>query len=177
MKFRSKILGALLALTPSLAFAAGYVTNGVPTVPTPSTYPYPQIMGNELLPADTQLPSGQVPQSVAPTAAQVALAATCAAANPGTISSNALTLNTQCGLLTTDALAMAPGATYTATITNSLVSATSTIYAGTWLKSATAGRVQIVSITPGAGSFVVVIKNSSATATLNGTGVISFFIL
>jgi hypothetical protein len=49
---------ALLAAVGGIAWAAGYTTNGLPTTSA-------QLTGNELIAADTQLPSGQTPQSEA----------------------------------------------------------------------------------------------------------------
>lgn len=69
-KDRLKLAGATIAVTAGLAFggyalAGGFLTNGLPQAggsQYPSTIP---LTGNELLPADTQLSSGQMPQSEA----------------------------------------------------------------------------------------------------------------
>lgn len=86
-----------------------------------------------------------------------------------TASSGAATLNRAVGTITSESLTTAAGSTYTLTLTDSLISASSTILANVFLGSATTGTPQIVSATPGAGSAVIVVKNIHASAAFNGT--------
>ena len=65
------IAGGIFALALNNASAAGFFTNGVPPAggtQYPTTLP---LTGNELIPADTQLPSGLNPQSEAISTAQL----------------------------------------------------------------------------------------------------------
>ena len=162
------------------AWAAGYLTNGLPQIPligtTSNPGSYGQLYGNELIPVDTGLPSGQVPQSVAAQVAEVAAAGACMAATAATASAGAVTSNTLCGTVTSESLSTAAGATYTLTLTDSLISATSQVYAGAWLKAATAGKVQVQSVTPGAGSAVIVVKNVGTAAINASTIVVPFMV-
>lgn len=160
-----------------LALAAGMYTNGMLTVPSTTTgQVYGQVVGNERLPLDTQLSSGANPQTVAATAAQVGATAVCMAGNTGTASAGAVTINAQCGTVTSESLATAAGSTYTLTVTNSMVTASSLVYASAFLKSSTAGKVQVQSVTPASGSVVIVVKNISATTAVSGTILVPFFI-
>lgn len=62
---------AAAALMAGSALAAGFLTNGVPTAGTaPYQFTLP-LTGNEQLPADTELPAGQSPQSEAITVNQL----------------------------------------------------------------------------------------------------------
>jgi hypothetical protein len=91
-------------------------------------------------------------------------------------SSGAATLDVQCGTVTTESLTTAAAATYTLTLTNARISATSHVFANLYLGTSTTGTPGITTVTPGSGSVVIVVKNTHASAALNGTLKISFFV-
>lgn len=90
-----------------------------------------------------------------------------------TASAGAATLNKSAGTITTEALTTATGAYYTLTVTNSDVGPADQVFASVAYGTATAGSPVIVTVTPKAGSFVVVIRNPD-TAAFNGTLKVSF---
>ena len=166
---------ALLAIPA--AWAAGFYTNGVPV---PSTgynatngssanggtgFTYSgELGGYELVPLDTNLAQGQAPQTIAATTFQIAAIGAAIAGNTATATSGAATLSTTYGLITSEAITTAAGASYTLTLTNTTVALTSKIQAVAYLGAGTAGALQIVSITPAAGSVVIVVKNVGTAA-------------
>jgi len=82
----------------------------------------------------------------------------------------ASTINAQSGVITTEALTTAAGADYTFTLTNSLITAaTANLMVQALYGSATAGVPHVVSVTPAAGSAVIVVRNIDAAAAFNGT--------
>lgn len=91
----NKLLGATalaLTLSASVAGAAGFLTNGLPTAggsQYPSTIP---LTGSELVPADTQLTNGQNPASEAISVSQLKgyFRAPSVLTNNTTVSTNAL---------------------------------------------------------------------------------------
>ena len=173
-KFAWGLLG-LLSLS-GVAWADGFNTPGLPQVPVTVSPTYGQVIGNETIAADTNLASGANPQSVAVMPAQIAAIGACMGASTGTASSGAVTLSRQCGLITSESLSTAVAATYTLTITNTLVTATTPVQASAFLGSSTAGHVQVVSVTPAAGSVVIVVKNTG-TAAISGTIFVPFFVV
>ena len=160
----------------------GWITNGAPLVgpasvngavlPLPNGQ-YPQLDSHALVSADTELAAGGTPQTVGAAAAQIAMIAAAMIHNTQTSTVHAATINTFSGQVITEALSTASGATYTFTLTNSLITATSTplfdIRSGT---NTTPGMVP-TSVTCSAGSAVLVFTNTG-TAALNGTMVIAF---
>lgn len=186
MTLRKTFLTGVALLVPVAAYAAGYYTNGVPQVTAGGTYyasngvcstianasttcgnTYSNELGGyELIPADTQIGGGAAPQTVAPTTFQVgALASVMSAStNLATASGGAATLSTTYGIIKSEALTTAVGSSYTLTLTNTTVAATSKVQAGAYLGAGTQGALQIVSITPASGSVVIVIKNVGSLA-------------
>lgn len=156
---------------------AGLSTNGLPAVVTVATTggQYFGVTGYETVAADTARAAGGVPQSVAPTLFQIAALAAGIAANAGTESSNAVTLNTVAGTITTASLSTAAAGTYVITLTNSTVAATSNVQAAVYDKTNTTPGVLIQSIVPAAGSVVITLKNNGSAA-LNGTCVVAFWV-
>ena len=139
-----------------------------------------QIGPDALIPADTQLVTGAPPQTVAPTAFQIAAHAGPLFKNTATSTSSAATLNTVSGIIQTESIATAINSFYTMTVTNSLVSTANTppspVPQVEMLSySNTQGKVQINSITNGAGSFVCIFQNVGSQA-FNGTFLIPFHI-
>jgi len=94
----------------------------------------------------------------------------------GTSTAGAATVNTQNGVITTEALATASAGTYTFTLTNSLINASSTVLVSIGKGTATTGGLTPVFVTPAAGSAVMLLQNVTA-ASLNGTVKIYFTVL
>jgi len=88
--------------------------------------------------------------------------------------SGAATLNKMSGIVTSESLTTAAGATYTLTLTNSDIAAADIVMADVCLGSATTGTPSITTVKPGAGSVVILVQNLHASAALNGTILISF---
>lgn len=89
----------------------------------------------------------------------------------------AATLSKMAGKITSEALTTAAGADYTLTLTNTTVAATDMIFASVDNGTNTTAGLAVGRVTPGAGSAVILIRNTHATVALNGTIVISFFVL
>jgi len=89
----------------------------------------------------------------------------------------AATLNKNAGVITSEALTTAAGAQYTLTLTNSQVAAADQVMVSVQLGTATTGTPNVCTVTPAAGSVVIVIQNIHATVALNGTIKIAFVVL
>ena len=157
---------AVIALG-TVAQASGFWTNGL----TASLGP----RGTELFPADVQTPGSTngaagTPLSVAIQAAQIAGLAVAQAANTGSTSSHAVTINKATMAITTESLSTAVGATETITVTDSFVTATSNVACSDLQKvsDVTAARFAVTSVTPASGSFVIAFYNNG-TAAASGT--------
>lgn len=149
---------------------AGWLTNGMGGVYSRDTTnnSYRRPTGAEQIPVDTDTTSGVAPQTVALTAFEIAALAASLVNNTGTLSSDAATQNTLTGNITTEAKTTAVGASFTGTITNSTVSASSVIDAVVSSRTNTVPGAYVSAITPASGSFTVAITNGG-TAALNGT--------
>jgi hypothetical protein len=99
-----------------------------------------------------------------------------APAGTATASAGVATLHAQQGTITSEALATAAGSTYSLTLLDVVVGSNSVIMASAQLGSSTQGTPQIVSVTPGSDSAVIVVKNIHATLAFNGTIKIQFVI-
>jgi hypothetical protein len=86
----------------------------------------------------------------------------------------AATLNKGSGIVTSEALTTAAGATYTLTITNSTIAATDLVFPSVELGTATTGTPAITTTTVVAGTITIIVQNIHASAALNGTIKISF---
>lgn len=86
-----------------------------------------------------------------------------------TSTAGAATVNLPLSSVTTESLTTAAAATYSFTLTNSLITATSVVTASVGNGTNSAGSPCITTITPAAGSAVIVIQNIHASAALNGT--------
>lgn len=91
--------------------------------------------------------------------------------------SGAATLNQGGGLVTSEALSTAAAATYTLTLTNSLIDANTLVFAQANLGTSTQGTPSVTSVANGAGSAVIKVKNIDATLAFNGTIVVAFFLV
>lgn len=102
--------------------------------------------------------------------------------NPGddgfaTSTAGAATINHTGGVITTEALSTAAAATYTMTLTNNDIAANSAVMVSIGNGTNSAGAPVVTTVTPAAGSVVIVIKNVHASAALNGTLTIAFAVL
>ena len=88
----------------------------------------------------------------------------------------AATLNKNAGVVTSEALTTAAGATYTLTVTDSAVAAADQVTASVQLGTATTGMPAVATVTPAAGSLVIIVQNIHASAALNGTIKIAFVV-
>jgi hypothetical protein len=159
---------------------AGWLTNGMQPVAAivqnGSTLQAAYVNFN-LTTIDVPTSGGTQPVTAAATAFQIATHVAGLVANQATSTAGAATLNTMSGLITTEALTTAPGATYTFTLTNSLITSTTSPAPQVQMldKTNTGGATQINSITNAAGSSVFVFQNTGTSA-WNGTRLIAFHI-
>jgi len=91
-----------------------------------------------------------------------------------TATTGAATLNTASGIVTSESISTAAGANYTLTITNSAIAATDIVLASVQFGTATTGTPEVTNVTPAAGSLVIIIKNTHASAAFNGTIKVAF---
>lgn len=90
---------------------------------------------------------------------------------PGTATAaaGAATLNSQTGVVTTEALVTAAAANYTLTLTNNKVTSTAIVLVCVTQGTNTTAGATLWTVTPGSGSVVILVKNEHASAALNGT--------
>lgn len=86
--------------------------------------------------------------------------------------SNASTLANKCGTITTESATTAAGATFTETITDTVVAASDICMAS--ITTSGTGTPAVTKVTPAAGSLVIITQNIHASAAFNATLVISF---
>jgi hypothetical protein len=91
-----------------------------------------------------------------------------------TATTGAATLNKNAGVITSESLTTAAGATYTLTLTDSTIAAADQVFASVQYGSSTTGTPAIATVTPSAGQVVILVQNIHASAALNGTIKISF---
>jgi len=90
----------------------------------------------------------------------------------------AATLNKSSGVITTEALTTAAGADYVLTLTNSKIAAGDLVFASVQNGSNSAGTPCVATVdTHTASTAVITIQNIHASAALNGTLKISFFVV
>lgn len=100
--------------------------------------------------------------------------------NTATASAGAATLNAAgSGIVTTEAVTTLAGSDYTLTLTNNMVAAADLVYATVQNGSNTTGAPFIRTITPAAGSVVIVVRNGQGVVdtSLTGTLKIGFFVI
>ena len=83
-------------------------------------------------------------------------------------------INTLQGFINTEVLSTAAGAAFTETITNPNITVNSQVFISLAKGTNSAGAPIVSTVTPGAGSVVVVIQNVAPSAALNGTVVIHY---
>jgi hypothetical protein len=89
----------------------------------------------------------------------------------------AATLAKGSGVITSEALTTAAGATYTLTLTNTAIAATDIVFASVANGTATTGTPVVTTVKPAAGSVVIIVQNIHASAAVNGTLKIAFAVL
>jgi hypothetical protein len=94
----------------------------------------------------------------------------------GTCVANAVTINKNSGVITTEVLTTAGGAQQAITLTNSLISASSVLLCQWNGGTNTTANITIVAA-PGVGGAVITIVNNTAAIALNGTLIISFVVM
>lgn len=157
-------------LTDQLPVVAPLVSTGTTASPVPLT----NLTAQCRVPVDAPGTAGAQPITVSATAPQIAAYAAELIYNSATSTAGAATLARNGGVILTEALTTAINSTYTMTVTNSLVAVADPpiqvqIHQGT----ATAGIMQVDSVTNLAGSFVAIFRNVG-TAAVNGTELITF---
>lgn len=90
-----------------------------------------------------------------------------------TSTAGAATINAQTGVITTESLTTAAGATYTMTLTNSYIQASSIVTPVAGRGTNTSCGLVPITVTPAAGSCVMIFQNPGLTA-LSGTMKIAF---
>lgn len=95
----------------------------------------------------------------------------------GTGGTGTVTLNKTSGKITTGALTTAAAATHVITLTNSKIAAGDQVYVSVGKGTATTGTPTVADVTPAAGSVVISIQNIHASVAINGTLVVSFFVV
>ena len=98
-------------------------------------------------------------------------------ADYGTATSTAAaaTINHSVGLITTESLSTAAAAEYSFTLTNACIGASSVVLVTVQNGTNTSAGITVCEVTPAAGSCVIKIKNTNASA-LNGTILIGFLV-
>lgn len=94
-----------------------------------------------------------------------------------TATAGAATLSKAAGVVTSEALSTAAGASYTLTLTNAQVAAADQVLASVSLGTATTGTPVITTVKEAAGSVAITVKNVDASAAFNGTLRIKFAVL
>jgi len=108
--------------------------------------------------------------------AAAAASGTESAPSTGTASSNAVEINALKGIITTESLTAAAGATATITVTNDQVEANSLVLITGQYASASAGIPVFRIGTVSAGSFTVLITNTHGSSALNAVAKIHFVV-
>ena len=93
-----------------------------------------------------------------------------------TASAGAATLNKNAGVITTEALTTAAGATYTLTLTDSAIAATDQVMVSVQ-KNGSTGTPVVTSVDPAAGSVVIIIQNIHASAAFNAALKVAFVVV
>jgi hypothetical protein len=93
-----------------------------------------------------------------------------------TLSSHAGTVSKMAGVITTESLTTAAGASQALTITNTLCATTSIVLV-TRAGGTSAGGTPIIKAVPGNGSFVITLDNKHASAAFDGTFILGFLLI
>lgn len=139
-------------------------------------------VGTETFPMDTNLASGQNPQTELVRADQVKNYIVGGNyANPSTrtasATAGAATLNSGYGVITSESLTTAAAAVYTLTLTNAAIAATDIVLVSVGNGTNTTVGPSVAGVTPAAGSVVISIRNTHASSALNGTLRVAFTVV
>lgn len=150
------------------------IQNGVTVTPVPTTNVPSRSSAFSL---DINNAAGQQPETAAASPFQVASAAAALIQNTATSTAHTATLNTTSGLMLTEALTTAAGATYTFQIVNSLFTTTGPLpevqmHDGT----NTAGNQEVSSVAILTTGTATAIFTNIGTAAFNGTKIITFHV-
>lgn len=94
-----------------------------------------------------------------------------------TATAGAATLDKDAGVITSEALTTAGGAAYTLTLTSASIAAADQVMVSVQNGTNTQGILAVGTVTPGAGSVVIVIRNLHASQALNGTIKVAYAVL
>ncbi len=155
----------------------GVYTNGMQglSVGVPVAGSYNNMNGYETLPVDTGRPTGANPAAIAASAFQLVSLSAPINANTQTSTAGAATVSSFMGRIITESISTAAGANYTMTLTNTIITAASNMQVQVYSGTNTTPGLVVFSVTPAAGSAVILIRNNG-TAALNGTIVIAFLV-
>lgn len=150
------------------------IQNGTTVFPVPTTNVPSRASALSL---DVNQPAGQQPETAAASPFQVASAAAALIQNTATSTVHTATLNTTSGLMLTEALTTAAGATYTFQIVDSLFTTTGPlpevqIHDGT----NTAGNAEVTSVAILTTGTATAVFTNTGTAAWNGTKIITFHV-
>jgi hypothetical protein len=90
-------------------------------------------------------------------------------------SAGAATLHKSAGVITTESLSTAAGATFTETLTNSQIAAGDVVLVS--VTTTGTGEPVVTKVTPAAGSLVIVIRNNHAATAFNAVLKIAFAVI
>lgn len=163
---RKLALVGLAALGVATAAYAGGLYESFPAATPPLTSAYS-------LAIDTNLSGGRAPQTVNATMANVQSFVLGGYADPNTrtasATAGAATLNSGRGVITSEALTTAAAAVYTLTWTNAAVTATSIPLCSVGNGTNTTVGPTLAGVKPAAGSVVIAVRNTHASAAFDGT--------
>lgn len=94
-----------------------------------------------------------------------------------TATAGAATLNKLSGRVTSEALTTAAGADYTLTLTNSAIAAADHVLVSVGSGTNTTVGLALDGVKAAAGSVVILVRNTHATAALNGTILVDFVVI
>ncbi len=89
----------------------------------------------------------------------------------------AATLSQFSGVITSESITTAAGAEYTLTLTNTKITTGSMVFASVALGTSSQGTPTVTTVKPQSGSVVIKVKNDHASLALNGTIIVSFFVV
>jgi hypothetical protein len=94
-----------------------------------------------------------------------------------TSTANAATANGGAGVITTEVLSTATSSGYTMTLTNSMIAAADIVTVDVSNGTNTQGFPTVTSVTPAAGSVVIIVANAHVTQAISGTLKINWQVL
>lgn len=134
------------------------------------------LLGSEQIPADTGAAAGVQTEYITPEQIKDFVFGN-SAEGTASATAGAATLNAGRGKITSEALTTAAGAVYTLTLTDSRIAAADLVFASVANGTNTQGVPAVGRVSPAAGSVAIEIRNEHASQALNGTLVISFFVI